>query len=342
MITQIINVLMGLSAVFLIFSTISSALFDLVEAVWKKRGKLLEQGIREILRKVDGAALDDNALEAAVKTFYESPLINPLFAGNYRKGGRNLPSYIPPERFAAAVLLLADTPNPPAAFAQLKQIAESVVKLALPAGAAPKLEQTEAQLVQHFNDTMDRASGWFGRHARGVLFVIGLLLAVGGNVDTLAIFRTLSTNPDLAEQIADNAGAQFKQQQQDLADQSGTADAATSTDTTQDPASQEVAKQIDLIKQQLGAAQTLGLPLGWGSDDIASFGGFLQKLGSPPKLVGLLITAIALSLGAPFWFNLLNQLGSLRTTLKPPEKKKAEPAPPEAAAESKPAPASGG
>ena len=35
------------------------------------------------------------------------------------------------------------------------------------------------------------------------------------------------------------------------------------------------------------------------------------------SVMGWLITAIAVMLGAPFWFNLLNKLISLRTALKP-------------------------
>lgn len=41
------------------------------------------------------------------------------------------------------------------------------------------------------------------------------------------------------------------------------------------------------------------------------------------KLVGLLLTALALSSGASFWFELLNQLVKLRTSLKPPPKEPA-------------------
>jgi hypothetical protein len=46
----------------------------------------------------------------------------------------------------------------------------------------------------------------------------------------------------------------------------------------------------------------------------------LPASGSAPfwsKLFGVLLTAFALTFGAPFWFDLLNQLANLRTSLKP-------------------------
>jgi hypothetical protein len=35
------------------------------------------------------------------------------------------------------------------------------------------------------------------------------------------------------------------------------------------------------------------------------------------KLLGYLITAAAVSMGAPFWFDVLNKVSNLRSTLKP-------------------------
>jgi len=35
------------------------------------------------------------------------------------------------------------------------------------------------------------------------------------------------------------------------------------------------------------------------------------------KLLGLVITALAISMGAPFWFDVINKVANLRATLKP-------------------------
>jgi hypothetical protein len=44
------------------------------------------------------------------------------------------------------------------------------------------------------------------------------------------------------------------------------------------------------------------------------------------KILGLLLTAFAISLGAPFWFDVLNKIIVVRSTVKPKEKSPEEPA----------------
>jgi len=75
----------------------------------------------------------------------------------------------------------------------------------------------------------------------------------------------------------------------------------------------------------------LGLPIGWTygdpknpTNDPRAFRGvdpgnwFL-------RILGWFITALALSLGAPFWFDLLNKFMVVRATVKPKEKSPDEP-----------------
>ena len=69
-----------------------------------------------------------------------------------------------------------------------------------------------------------------------------------------------------------------------------------------------------LISNDLVAVRS-PLGLGWNVKDeaqlkSAGFGGWAKKL------VGLLITALAISLGAPFWFDLLKKLVNIRNTGK--------------------------
>ncbi|MHC4707149.1 MAG: hypothetical protein ACYS8I_08700 [Planctomycetota bacterium] len=58
--------------------------------------------------------------------------------------------------------------------------------------------------------------------------------------------------------------------------------------------------------------------------DLKPFSGGVAFYRSPANWLGLLITVIFLSLGAPFWFNALRGLVNLRDTLAPKEDKKAD------------------
>ena len=71
------------------------------------------------------------------------------------------------------------------------------------------------------------------------------------------------------------------------------------------------------------------LPIGWRRSPSASFTSFWDNkdkdyLRLLRLLAGWLITAVALSLGAPFWFDTLNKFMVVRGTVKPQEKSQAE------------------
>ena len=65
------------------------------------------------------------------------------------------------------------------------------------------------------------------------------------------------------------------------------------------PSPQDAAKCLEKVKQ-------LGIPLGWSKDTSPS------GWGIPGKMLGLLLTAFAILLGAPFWFDLLGKVSQLR------------------------------
>jgi hypothetical protein len=74
--------------------------------------------------------------------------------------------------------------------------------------------------------------------------------------------------------------------------------------------------------------QSLGLPIGWDSPDdpkrkwpgtrLCGVGGWWDQLYSHG--LGWILTALAISLGAPFWFDLLNKFIVIRSAVKPHEK----------------------
>jgi hypothetical protein len=67
------------------------------------------------------------------------------------------------------------------------------------------VEVFKTKLEQWFNDTMERAAGWFKKYTRIVSFVIGLIVAIAFNVDSLAIRKILTTNRTAREQMVQMA-----------------------------------------------------------------------------------------------------------------------------------------
>ena len=68
----------------------------------------------------------------------------------------------------------------------------------------------QSKLEQWFDDTMERATGWFKKYTRIVLFFVGFGLAYFGNVDTIAIKRILTNNKPAREQMVTMAIANYK------------------------------------------------------------------------------------------------------------------------------------
>jgi hypothetical protein len=89
----------------------------------------------------------------------------------------------------------------------------------------------------------------------------------------------------------------------------------------------------DRIDKNLKKLEMFNLPMGWdwpNSDNVV--GGNSQLAIPPPrflpwflKAIGWIITGLAISLGAPFWFDTLNKIMIVRSTVKPHEKSPEEP-----------------
>jgi hypothetical protein len=71
--------------------------------------------------------------------------------------------------------------------------------------AGADINAFRSKLEEWFNDTMDRATGWYKRYTRIILFILGLIIAVAFNVDTIAIHRILSTNKPARDQMVQMA-----------------------------------------------------------------------------------------------------------------------------------------
>jgi hypothetical protein len=135
------------------------------------------------------------------------------------------------------------------------------------------------------NDGMERVSGWYKRRTQYILFILGLAVAVGTNANTVDIARTLANNAAVRSLVP-------------------LAEAAVA---------QKTIDQVDKnIQRQIAAAGNSGLPLGWSQKSFPVSAGALL-----PKAGAWLLTAFAVSLDAPFWFDLLNKFINFRTSLKP-------------------------
>lgn len=324
---ELIEVFIDLALWYLLLASIVSALHEQIEAIAKWRAADLERALREILDDLPGTGL--------AKNVYEHPLIAGFYQGAFvsgaekgRRSTANLPSYIPARSFALALLdVIGRGPVSGAPDVSTRPLTPQMIRAVAGAragGAAYRvvlsaldstggdLNATRAQLEDWFNSTMDRVSGWYKRRAQKVILLLSVIVTVAVNANTLTIIERLSVDGSLRQALVERA------QQTPAAPVATAGDAATA-----DPAAQAAA-------QPLAALGQLGLPMGWSDGWPGARGNPLAKpaelvLGSGAwwwsqvfhPLIGLLLTALAISLGAPFWFDMMNKLISLRGALKP-------------------------
>jgi hypothetical protein len=288
--SAVLEIALGLVFLYFFFSTICSAIYEAISQILQMRGRQLETTIKQML--------NDPELAAA---FFGHPLIEPL-AKNESK-----PSYIEPGTFSR-VLVDILAPTGVHTFSTLHQAvtAENTtgvrkavgaltrgIPLPQETGGDDQLESLLKNIENWYNDTMNRASAWYKQKSRYCLFGIALLVSVIFNADTLAIVDSLSSDPTLRAVVVSLAQKRAEEA----------------------PPSSDLAISYSQINQLRGELQPLRLPLGWSSGDLASE----TAMSVFDKFVGLLLTTLALTMGAPFWFDVLNKLVNIRSAGERPD-----------------------
>jgi hypothetical protein len=305
---DILNVLIGIVTVYLTFGLACTAVVEAITAWRKVRSSNLEAAMNEFL------AGDIRGTEKFVAAFYAHPLVQALSKG---KDGR--PSYIPPEIVGQVVQSLvvanAGGASLEAAVDALPGTIETnrikgLLKTLIAQAKGDTAEFCKG-LERLFNASMDRASGWFKRYAQNIALIVATLLVIGANVDTIALVTSLASNPavrvkivEIAEQrLSESKSVEEKAQPGKSADGIGLDEAKKQVETA----------QIALDRAE-SAMNSTGLQFGW-KDYPKTLSGYLVKI------VGLFVSILAISLGAPFWFDVLQRFMQIRATGSKDEKK---------------------
>lgn len=333
--SQVLEIGIGLAFVFLVASLLATTVREMIEGLLKTRAIHLERGIRQLL--------DDPTGTLATKSLFDHPQLYGLFDGVYdptklvpflrwnplssrgretqvqqngfviTEGAKRLPllsrfpAYIPSRNFAIALLDLvgAGGGDQRASDSQLMETLRAnamtlrpgkvrdAILVALAEGGND-FDRARKSLEAWFDAGMDRVSGWYKRESQIVLILIGLVTAIGFNIDAVRIAGTLASNNSVRQQILLRA----EDQRQALDPRQA---------AKPDPADIKAAKA------------SLGTLIGWKNHprwELTGAGAGRLAL----IVAGWLLTSIAISLGAPFWFDVLNKFMVIRATVKPYEK----------------------
>ncbi|MEG4841612.1 hypothetical protein [Microcoleus sp. B9-D4] len=163
-----------------------------------------------------------------------------------------------------------------------------------------QLQRFQKEIEIWFDQSMERASGVYKRNARGVAILLGTAIAVAANADSINIINRLSKDSMLrstvnlyAEQlVANNA----KTKSNNL--------------TSLTKVQQDVDRALDQV----------ALPFGWSEQNSLERDkqGNLLWPALIAKLFGWILSGVAISMGAAFWFEALNKIINIRNAGKKP------------------------
>ena len=145
---------------------------------------------------------------------------------------------------------------------------------------------------------MEHTSGVYKRNAKGVALMLGLLIAIATNADTFYIIDRLSKDSTIRTAVTEGASK-----------------AAINPS--------EIATVRTEVEKALNG---ISLPIGWNLDNSNTQANQSETkpdgnllLAKVKKFLGWLLSGMAIAMGAPFWFDLLNRVVNVRNAGRPPK-----------------------
>jgi hypothetical protein len=319
---SILDLIAGITFIFFLLAIINNSLFELLATAAKWRANNLKKWLETILI---GKINDQSALES----FVNHPALSALSSKNKST------TYIAAKDFASVFIDLVcheHDETKPETLANIKHAIDksNIIPAELKRTLLYYLAKTEAaktadqaiieidhfqkQLEGWYDNMMERISGKFKRKAFVVTFIFSTFITIALNIDTISLANYLYSDPGARQQLA-------------TATYSKVSDSATlvlvdkirndvkiedpSARMSLDSLKHEMKVQKELIDNTIGTINA-NIPMGWNEAERRAL------MENPVKKAGgLIMTILAMCLGAPFWFDVLGKIANLRSSIKP-------------------------
>jgi len=341
-----LDLVIGLFFIYLTLSLLVSGIQELIATVFEWRAKQLKEAIQILLG--DTEANDPSAIQAQkiANDLWNHPLIRSLNQRKILRGSVG-PSYISSKMFAATLLEILKTDYDFNASGKIDDIVESIKEnqkldpeirrriysLALIAQRKARdsekgIKSFEKEIRIWFDESMERASGVYNRNVKGLAFFIGLLVTIAINADTFHILERLNKDAALRSSINQVASNVISNKKQDIEE-------CLMVAKKMENSREKLRKQNQCFEDINTGLDNITMPLGW---DPSNFPTSIKELLKKPVnqlllnnkwlsvlggiiklLVGWLLSAAAIAMGAPFWFDLLGKFINVRNAGKVPE-----------------------
>jgi hypothetical protein len=286
-----LDVFVSLVTVYIVLALTVSALTEIITRLVGLRSIGLKSGIRSILQDPN---LKD--LTEETKRFWDSGIIRSATDGDPSPNSLDALTFATATLSTAGLDLSRDAGEAKTMIAKapitahLKDVLSGLADRSLSRGTT-----LHDELAQHFDATMEKIGRWYRHWAQGIALALAIGFTVYINANTLELLHQLTAHPESRLELA-----------------------KIQSSLSPDPANDVRATR------NLEDLNTLI------TSDTLSGKGLCAQLAADPfrVLVGLLITILAVSLGAPFWFDVLGRISPKASGAdRPPSSVSVQPAP---------------
>lgn len=306
--TAWIDVAIGLIVVYLGASLFVTVINEYIAQLFNMRGRQLCNSLKKLICD-----------EKVQNILGKSPILKPFLDSEPGKA----PSYVEPNVLANLLVgTLASKGAAASDFAaqvssaidNLKDDSDLKVQLQALVQTAGDSAETLVKAVEDWaNRSLTVLGESYKRNLQKISFVIGLAVAIGLNINTVELTEHLYRDKNardaavtLATQITEKTHKEVFEKCMSMSPEERGQDASCAPITG-------LMEAVQARNASLGQ-----LPIGWANVDLDASDLWTWTTRS----VGWLLTALALSLGAPFWFDLLNRLINMRHGMRRPNEKK--------------------
>lgn len=340
-----LDLVIGLIFLYFLLSIVVSILLEIRSKTFSLRAQNLEAWLKDTFEK-----------EGLADKLLDHDLIKTLV-----KKGRK-PAYIPDENFVGALFDIINKDGGGEDTYSIDSLKSSLEKsqllpTELKRSILQKMSETENKVNQYielkkeevidalqevkddvsgwFNNCMDRIGGTYRNMQQKWLIAFSFIAVIFFNADTITLSKYLYNNKDVRDVLVEQASratqdsltVAFYTEIMDKAAQVGPQNEIT-LEGDDMALINEIKGGVSNLKEVTQELEDLGLPIGWEANPDAlnrfpvygSVGNVLLEIFL--KIIGLSITAFAVSMGSPFWFDILNKLVNLKGAGAQPGKKK--------------------
>lgn len=324
-----LEVMIGIITIYLIFALACTAIVEAISTWLNVRSSNLETALEEFLH----GSVDEG--KNFTEAFFAHPVVQTLSEGD---DGR--PSYINPEIVGQVVANLIMARGNASSLKQAIDNLPGTIRNnrikglldALQSEAGEDMAAFRKLIAYHYDASMDRASGWYKKKAQTYSLIVSSVLVLSANVDTIQLANSLSANPEARAKMIEIAQRELDsaKEAETLATQED-GNGQASPDSAADAAADKTDAGTDPLKEAKDRSENAAKTLARANADLSSAGIQLGWTAAPAgigewtsKFFGLLVSILAVSLGAPFWFDILNRVMQIRAAGVSPREKSAQ------------------